>query len=166
MAKKDVITNEIKVKIHEESDLYCPFDPEQSRLSEDVIAIWERYFVNRHRRSKDEYCLHVITDTPVNEENVRQKIRAHFTREKEDADYVLFKLTLKAIILGLIGAAFLAIWYFLSGKEDMNAEILLIIGWVGIWEAVDIFLMERPEAILKRFYLDKMLKSDIVITEV
>lgn len=158
---------EIKIKIHEESDLFSPFDPELSQLSEDVIAVWERYFSHKHKRkNKEEYSLHIFTETPVDEENVRQKIRNHFVQEKEDIDYALFKITLKAIILGLLGAAFLAIWYFLSGQEDVNGEILLIIGWVGIWEATDILIMERPEVIRTKRYLGKLLNSEIVITQV
>ena len=35
--------NEMKVKIHEESDLFSPYDPDQSQLSEDVIAIWNQF---------------------------------------------------------------------------------------------------------------------------
>jgi hypothetical protein len=158
-------TNEMRVKIHEESDLFSPYDPDQSQLSEDVITIWNRFCTHRRRRSKEVYSIHIFTDTPVNEENVRRKIRDFFDEEKKDADHALCKLTVKAVILGLMGAAFLAIWYFLSGKENVNAEILLIIGWVGIWEATDIFIMERPEQVLTMRCLKKALTSEIVITK-
>ena len=158
--------NEMKVKIHEESDLFSPYDPDQSQLSEDVIAIWNRFSAHRSRRSKEAYKIHIFTDTPVNEENVRQKFRDYFDEEKEDTAHALFKLTLKAVMLGLMGAVFLVIWYFLSGREDVNAEILLIIGWVGIWEATDIFIMERPDTVRTMRCLKKALKSEIVITQV
>ena len=55
----------------------------------------------------------------MNEENVRQKFRDYFDEEKEDTAHALFKLTLKAVMLGLMGAVFLLIWYFLSGREDV-----------------------------------------------
>ena len=33
-----MITEEIKLRIHEESDLFSPLDPDQQILSEDVIS--------------------------------------------------------------------------------------------------------------------------------
>ena len=37
-----MITHEIKLKIHEESDLYSPYDPDQKMLSEEVRLYFEK----------------------------------------------------------------------------------------------------------------------------
>ena len=38
-----MVTRDIKLKIHEEADMFTPFDPEQKLLSEDVAAYLVRY---------------------------------------------------------------------------------------------------------------------------
>ena len=37
-------TREIRMKIHEESDLYSEFDPDQNMLSDETIAYFTRSF--------------------------------------------------------------------------------------------------------------------------
>ena len=41
--KRDIlIKREIKLKIHEESDLFSPYDPDQMQLSEDMVTYLKR----------------------------------------------------------------------------------------------------------------------------
>lgn len=40
-------TQEIKLKISQEDDLYCPLDPDRKMLSEDVTAYLEKLFLSR-----------------------------------------------------------------------------------------------------------------------
>ena len=42
---------EIKLKIHEESDLFTPYDPDRNLLSEDVSEYVARCYKNNHRKS-------------------------------------------------------------------------------------------------------------------
>lgn len=44
-------TQEVNLKIHEESDLYSPYDPKQKLLSEDVLSHLERNYINKTGRS-------------------------------------------------------------------------------------------------------------------
>ena len=50
------------------------------------------------------------------------------------------------------------------GKDAFKLEILCIMGWVGIWEATEIFLTERPELIMMKKNLANMQNAEIVIT--
>ena len=36
-----MVNHEIKSRIHEEADLFFPYDPDENLLSEDVISVWE-----------------------------------------------------------------------------------------------------------------------------
>ena len=38
-----------KIKIHEKSDLFSSYDPEQKLLSEEVAVHLERNYINKHR---------------------------------------------------------------------------------------------------------------------
>ena len=41
--KRDILMKrEIKLRIHEESDLFSPYDPEQMQLSEDMVTYLKR----------------------------------------------------------------------------------------------------------------------------
>ena len=60
-------TQEIKLKIHEEDDLYSPLDLDQELLSEEVLTHLERNYLNQHRLIKEQYILHIYSDTPVDE---------------------------------------------------------------------------------------------------
>ena len=75
-------TRNIKLKIHEESDLFSPLDPDQNILSEEAIDYFTRIFLNKHRRLREEYVIHIISDVPVREDHVRDSIMNEFDRQK------------------------------------------------------------------------------------
>ena len=54
---------EIKIKIHEEADLYNPLDPEGSELSDEVISYMVRKYQEKGRKEK--HIIHIISDEPV-----------------------------------------------------------------------------------------------------
>lgn len=66
----------IKLKIHEESDLFSELDPDQELISDDVQAYLTRKFNYAHKTDLESYSIRSISDTPVNEENVREKERS------------------------------------------------------------------------------------------
>lgn len=160
-----MVRHEIKLKIQDETELFSPLDPDQNMLSEDVTEYFRRNYIHKHRRRKEECTIHIFTDTPVDEEKVKKKIRNYYIQEMEDISYELKKLTMKGIILGIVGAAVLVLWLFLSGSDSVNVEILSIVGWVGIWEATDIFVLERPELSLTKRHLMTMREAEIIITQ-
>ena len=156
---------ELQMKIHEESELFSPFDPQQNLLSDDAIVYFERIYVHKHRRIKEDYKLQIISDTPLDEEKIRQKIKNHFLQEIDDLNYALRVLTLKAIALALIGIIVLMIWFIVSDDASVKVEILCIIGWVGVWEATDIFILERPALRHTRYHLNKLANAEIIFSQ-
>ena len=138
--------HEVKLKIQEESDLFSPLDPDQSMLSEEVASHFERTIEGLHIKKKDTFVIHIFSDTPVNEENVKKKIRDHLCRQRDIIKRDLRSLIRKEICLAILGAAVLAVWLYLSAStENVSVEILSIIGWVAVWEATSIAIMEHPQ---------------------
>ena len=159
-----MVTQEIKLKIHEEADLFSPFDPDQKLLSEDVIQYIARNYLNLHRSFKEKYIIHISSDTPVDEENVKKRIFEHYSQEKDNISYELKKLRLKEICLAAFGIIVLSIWLYLSvSTSNINTEILSIMGWVAIWEATSIIIMARPELRHLQKVLDKAMNAEIII---
>ena len=159
-------TKEINLKIHEEADLYSAFDPEQKLLSEDVTEYLARNYLNKHRSLKEEYVLHIISDTTVNEEKVRRNFAEYFTVEKDNVSYEIKKLRVKEFGLALFGVLILGLWAYLSVTSQslgmVRSEILSIIGWVAIWEATSIVIMERPELTAVRISYNKIINAQIL----
>ncbi|MBO7710526.1 MAG: hypothetical protein J6S83_08665 [Lachnospiraceae bacterium] len=92
-----MITQEVKLKIHEEADLFSEYDPDQALLSGDVADYLERNYLNKHRSPIEKYTIHIYSDQPVNEDRVRTRFAAYFTQEKDNIAYSIRKLTMKQI---------------------------------------------------------------------
>lgn len=157
-------TREIKLRVQDESDLYDPMDPDRNMLSEDVVSYLTRVFLNKHRRLREEYVLHIISDTPVDETHIKETVRTEFDRQKNDLRFALKRLMVKLICLSVLGAAILSLWLYLSATtETVGVEILSIMGWVCVWEATSIAILQRPELQRMWFNLDRLTQSKIVV---
>ena len=157
-------TRDIKLKIHDESELFSPLDPDQNMLSEDVIDYLSQVFLNKHRRLRESFVIHIITDVPVeNEEQIKAAIFNEGARRKDDIRYALNRLMIKLICLAVLGAAILALWLYLSAtRETVGIEILSIMGWVLVWEATSIFVLQRPELRRSWLNIDRLTRAEIV----
>ena len=159
-------TQMIKVKIQEESDLFSDYDPDQKLLSEDVMSYLFRSAEDFHGMNRENLVIQITSDTPVNEENVREKFREFFIREKNVVNLSLRKLTLKALCLGIFGVIILSIWFYLSAtSENVNLEILSIIGWVAIWEAASVILIGTHELAMTKKDMIKMINARIIFSD-
>ena len=97
-----MITEEIKLRIHEESDLFSPLDPDQQILSEDVISYLHtkyRMMYLKYQTKSGNYVLHIFSDTPVNEAHVKDAIRGHFVHEKDNVQFLSKIETYKCMLL-------------------------------------------------------------------
>ena len=155
---------DIKLRVHDESELFSPLDPDQNMLSDDVIDYLSRVFLNKHRRLRESFVIHIITDVPVeNEEHIKAAIYKEGARRKDDIRYALKQLMIKLIILAVLGAAILALWLYLSAtRETVGVEILSIMGWVLVWEATSIFVLQRPELWRSWLNIDRLTRAEIV----
>ncbi len=136
--------------------------PGQKMLSGDVIDYISRAFLNKHRHLGEKFVINIISDTPLDEERAEKMIRDGFRQEKDDTGYSVKQLTLKEIYLAIIGIAILAVWVYLSAtREGVNMEILSIMGWVAVWEAFSIAIIQRPELRIEQKNLDRLVNAEI-----
>ena len=155
--------NVMKIKIHEESDLFSDYDPDQKMLTEDIFEYIFRSFQQMKSGRKEDHEIHICSDLPVNEENVTEKIRQFFRSEKAILNQTLKKMYLKAGCLFAFGLLALTLWLYFSGQDtNLNLEILSIIGWVAIWEAASIILMDRQAVARSKKDMDKIINSKII----
>jgi hypothetical protein len=152
----------MKIKVHEQADLFSEYDPDQEMLSEDMIGYIIRCYQHMKLRAKECPVIQIQSDTPVNEEEVAEKIRNNFRREIEVVNRTLNKLFIKAACLGIFGVIILSIWIVLSANaENVNIEILSIVGWVAIWEMTNILLIECQTLQHSKWNMNKVIHSKI-----
>ena len=152
----------IKMKIHDESELYSPLDPDKNMLSEDIVSYLTRVFLRQHRKYHENYTIEIISDTPLDEDHAKETILRGFDQERDDIRRAVKQLTLKEIYLAIIGVVILSVWMYLSATADsVNVEILSIMGWVAVWEAFSIAIMQRPELLIQQKNLHRLVKSEI-----
>ena len=154
---------EIRIKIHDEADLYEPFDPDGSLLSEDVVSYFSRRF--QERAVGEAASLRIISDVPVNEERVRANIRSYAMGALEQNAREQRKYSLKQLYLVLIGLAFIALWLVLKRTtEGIGSEVLSIIGSFAVWEAANIWIVEKPALRLSKHRLKGLADMEVLFS--
>ena len=136
---------EIKVKIHEEADLYSSLDPDREQVDMEVVS----YILHKYqdKKRKEPFCIHIFSDTPVDEERL------------------LHISSMKQVRMFAIGLAFIAIWLLVKTITNvLIVEILSIIGSFAIWEASNIWIVEKPSIRLKRHRLRRLMDTEIRFT--
>ncbi len=132
-------------------------------ISDEVIAYLTRVFLNKHRRLQEQFVLRIISDTPVNGTRIKDAIRCEFDRQKDDVRYALRRLMVKLIVLAVLGAAILSLWLYLSATtETVGVEILSIMGWVCVWEATSIAVLQQPELRRLWFNLERLTRAEVI----
>lgn len=155
---------EIKLKIHEEADLYNPLDPDQVLLSDDVVSYILRKYEERPD-VREKHTIHIFSDTSVDEERVRRNIRRYTEEEGKIMKRKQQRSRIKQMWLFGIGIAFIAFWLFIASKtENILVEVLSIIGSFAVWEAANIWIVEVPEMKLYRRRLNRLEETEIIIT--
>ncbi len=144
----------IEIDILDKHDLVEKYNDQ--KLASDLISyiLEQAMFIKKQDKVKiiiDKKC-----DIDINVEDIIKK----GLKEEYDKLVRIYQLTnIKQVILFVLGITFL----FLSSliEEGIGKEILLISGWVPIWETIEIELFGDLEVKRKRNILKKLLKSTI-----
>ncbi len=156
--------NEIKLKIHDESDLYSSLDPDMELLSEDITSYFQRKYTEK-TSPLDKTIIHIFSDVPINEERVRKNIKSYTENELVILAKKKKRSLIKEVWLFILGIIFIALWLFLeSVTESVVATVVCIVGWFAVWEAANIWLVESPEMRLAKLQLKKMENTEIIFS--
>lgn len=155
---------EIGLHIHAENDLYHPLDPDQKLLSDEVISYLQRKYSDDAQFGK-KMVIRIVSDIPVNEEHVRQSFHDWINSECRSLEKEQHRIRIRQLRLFLIGIFFIAIWlYFAMTKDNVFVEVLSIIGSFAVWEAADIWIVERPEIRIQKKRTDRLHETKIRFT--
>lgn len=156
--------NEIKLKIHDESDLYSSLDPDNKLLSEDITSYFQRKYTEK-TAPLEKTIIHIFSDVPLNEERVRKNIKSYTENELAILAKKKKRSLVKEVWLFILGIIFIALWLVLeSVTESVVATVVCIVGWFAVWEAANIWLVESPEMRLAKIQLKKMENTEIIFS--
>lgn len=147
---------EIKLDIVRKKDLLEKYD--ESKASREVVE----YLIQAAMLVDESEKIKVIInmDSEIDEkakELVIEGLKDEFKRSKRRT----YKNNVKQIYLFFLGI-FLLFLSMLISKKGIWKEILLISGWVPIWEMIEMELFPDAEARIRRKIIKRLLESDIV----
>ena len=147
----------IEIDLNSKEDLLEKYN--NKRISKDLIEylINETYFINK----KDNIVIQINNNIKTDIDIVK-----YLTNGLKDEYESNIKIHLKNDIIQII-LFFLGIFFlFLSTQihsSDIWKEILLIGGWVPIWEMIDLELFDDFRGNKRKRIIQKLLDSEIII---
>lgn len=133
----------IKVNIRKELDLY-------EKYSDEVSGELLKYLIDEAKVKDD---VEVVINTKLNIKNIDKLIIKGLTDTYNDIRKIDKIYDSKQIILFIIGIIFLTISTLT--QPEIVKEVILIIGWVFVWEVLDITInidskQKRQKRIIKK----------------
>ena len=142
----------IIVNLKNENDLYEKYSNE---VSNDLI----NYLIKEIRYIKDDIKITVNTNLKI--ENIDTLIKDGLIKKYNNLNRIDNFYDNKQIIFFILGVVFIFISTFI--KYEVLKEIIIIAGWVGIWEMLGITLNTDSEIRLNRKQLKRLLDCKIEI---
>ena len=138
-------SSNIKIEIRDQEKIYNDFD--RSKLSDEL----GRYIYNQRSlyniNQKVGIDILLFDDISTYEElELQRMIHKYFKNKVKEMTQIEKQDTIKKILLFLIGTIIIFLSHNIHFKNDfIVTEILLIIGWVAIWEVFDIVLFRETK---------------------
>ncbi len=151
--------NTITIDIENKDDYTCPYN--NRKLNSELLS----YILDESKgiplQNKIEIEIHSHFDS--NEKKSFIEILRSNLGEDIKENYLEMKLTyIKAILLFLFGLLFVLLSNI---TPQIIKEIILIIGWVGIWESCYIFLFDRIHTRIKIKKFKKLVNAKVIFYE-
>ncbi len=155
---------EISLSIREEKELYSPFDESCKMLNSEVADYLAKQY-NR-KEADDDFALKIKCDGPVEFDRVRNAFQ-EMIKEQELHNTNRKRLNrIKQIWLFSIGSIFVAAGILLDGIiASIPVEIISIIGSFAVWEATNIWIVEKPRTRRVQRTIKKLKGTKILIEE-
>lgn len=150
---------EIKVRIHDESELYNSFDEERQVLSTDVMDYI--YYQYQKKGLGEKLVIHIVSDSPIIEKNFHAAFKSCFAFQQEQLKRTKRKNLIKQLWMFGIGVLFIGVGLLLADRlPALTGEIISTIGAFSMWEAAGIWIVENPGNRIKQRWIELLLKTE------
>lgn len=144
----------IIVNLKNEIDLYEKYNNDVSRALIDYLI--------REANTRDD--VEIVINTKLNIENIDNLIKKGLKEAYNDSERIDKLYDNKQIMFFIIGVVFLIFSTFI--RYEIIKEIIVIAGWVGIWEVVDISLNLDSTQRINRKIIKKLINCKIKVNKI
>ena len=158
MNRVDKMKTMININLKKKEDFYSRYS-NQKLNSELTDFIYNECYGEDY---KNNIVINIYTKLKISKKeknDMMDTIRRTFGLKVQDELYYYEKAKFKKTILFLIGIVLIVI-YYLSFIEVLS-EIILILGWLAIWESVYSFLADSSKDYIRIYRLRKLASSRI-----
>ena len=145
----------ITVNLKKEEDLY---DKYSDNVSRDLLD----YLINEARYTKGD--IKITINTTLDIKNIESLIKDGLLKISNETRKLDMILDMKQVMFLMIGVIFLIISGFIF--YNVIKEIIVIAGWVAIWEVVDISLNVDSKSRANIKLIKRLMNSKIEINKV
>lgn len=168
LAKDSLGRELVELSVFEDASLLSPFSPLKKQIiSRDVADVIE----SQLKVSKPKTPLHIKINCKPLPDTTKQKyalaIKNYYNNEIVDLNRTISHHIISSIILAVISIVVLVLQFTLIVNLNSNilSEIFYIIAWVFMWEAVDIFFLQRQMLSIKKARYKKIVEAKISFVE-
>lgn len=142
----------IEVNLKSEDELLEKYS---GKLSNELL----KYLINESKYTDE--SLKIVVKTNMEADSVKDVIKSGLKSALKNAEYIDKLYNNKQILLFIMGITILIISTLILNQ--VIKEIVIIAGWVFIWEVIDISLNTDIETRITKRTIKKLLKSRIVV---
>mgnify|MGYP004669912743 CR=1 FL=1 len=142
----------IEVNLKSEDELLEKYS---GKLSNELL----KYLINESKYTDE--SLKIVIKTNMEADSVKDVIKSGLNSALKNAEYIDKLYNNKQILLFIMGITILIISTLILNQ--VIKEIVIIAGWVFIWEVIDISLNTDIETRITKRTVKKLLKSRIVV---
>lgn len=143
----------IVVNIRRERDLYEKYSNE---VSKDLI----KYLVDEAKTKED---IEIIIKTKLDIKNIDKFIKEGLEESYKDIRVIDKFYDNKQVLLFIIGMIFLI--FSTLTKPELIKELVLIIGWIAVWEVLDIAINIDSKQRFNKRIIKKLLNCKYTVNE-
>lgn len=142
----------IEVNLKSEDELLEKYS---GKLSNELL----KYLINESKYTNE--SLKIVVKTNMEADSVKDVIKSGLKSALKNAEYIDKLYNNKQILLFIMGITILIISTLILNQ--VIKEIVIIAGWVFIWEVIDISLNTDIETRITKRTVKKLLKSRIAV---
>lgn len=155
----------ISIYVEEVDDFYNEFDADELTLSDDIV----NFINNRVETISNKYGIVLEFDVPKMSSKEKEKIiniiRSNYGLTSSLKNKALQTIKYKSLVFFLIGIPFLLFSYSMSDFGELGKEVLSIVGWVSIWEAISAMLFDNFKLRTSKLKVDRLFNAPIKFSE-
>lgn len=156
----------IQLYIHNESDLYNPYDPTQTRIHERVYNYLKSFCTETEYKKHFHDTLQVITDSPIDGDRFKAALQAAVKKDRDEFDNQLAVNNRRAIWAYIVGVLLSAAGVAFSLITDqVLLAIISFFGTMTLSDGVAIHTKINPDIKRLKRRLDPLCDFNLEVVE-